>query len=301
MTHRYRFISAHRALYGVQRLCRVLEVARSGFYAWLARGPAREARAAAQAELVEAIREIHTESHGTYGSPRVTAELRSTGRPVNHKRVERLMREQEIVGRHQRRRKRTTVPDTAAPAVPDLVGRDFSATEVDQRWCGDITYLPIAGGEYLYLATVIDICSRRLLGWSIADHLRADLVCDALQAAVAARGGEVENVIFHSDRGTQYTSAAFAAVCDRYGVRRSMGRVGSSYDNALAEAFFATLKRELLHNGRAVLGSEAQARQQVFRWIAFYNHRRRHSALDYLSPTAYEHRLTSTTVQDLAA
>ncbi|TDD40267.1 IS3 family transposase [Saccharopolyspora elongata] len=301
MTHRYRFISAHRAVYGVQRLCRVLEVARSGFYAWLGRGPARQARAAEEAELVEAIVEIHTGSQGTYGSPRVTAELRSAGRPVNHKRIERLMREQEVVGRHQRRRKRTTIPDAAAPPVADLVGRDFAARGLDQRWCGDITYLPIAGGEYLYLATVIDICSRRLIGWSIADHLRADLVCDALDAAVRARGGGVEDVIFHSDRGTQYTSASFAAVCDRHGVHRSMGRVGSSYDNALAEAFFATLKRELLHHGRTVWGSEAEARRQVFRWIAFHNHRRRHSALNYLSPTDYEHRLTSTTVQDLAA
>ncbi|WP_190816453.1 IS3 family transposase [Saccharopolyspora pogona] len=177
MTHRYRFISAHRAVYGVKRLCRVLEVARSGFYAWLERGPARQTRAAEEAELVEAIREVHGDSHGAYGSPRVTAELRSSGRSVNHKRVERLMRQQEIVGCHQRKRKRTTVADPAAPPAPDLVGRDFTASELDQRWCGDITYLPIADGDYLYLATVIDICSRRLIGWSIADHLRADLVC----------------------------------------------------------------------------------------------------------------------------
>ncbi|MEV5540296.1 IS3 family transposase [Saccharopolyspora shandongensis] len=160
MTHRYRFISAHRATYGVQRLCRVLEVTRSGSYAWLAGESARQSRAVEEAELVEAIREIHTDSQGTRGSPRVSAELRSSGRPVDHKRVERLMREQEIVGRHQRKRKRTTIPDPAAPPAPDMVGGDFTAAGLDQRWCGDITYLPLAGGEYLYLATVIDLLAQ---------------------------------------------------------------------------------------------------------------------------------------------
>jgi transposase InsO family protein len=167
------------------------------------------------------------------------------------------------------------------------------------RWCGDITYLRVGAG-WLYLATVIDIASRRLLGWSIARHMRADLVVDALAAAVAARGGHVRGVIMHTDRGAQYSSAAFEKACRQHGIRASRGGVGSSYDNALAEAFFATLKREL---PAAAFGwtSETEARQQLFRWIAFYNHRRRHSAIGYQSPIDYESQLASTTVQHLAA
>ncbi|MGC9671592.1 IS3 family transposase [Planosporangium sp. 12N6] len=299
VTSRFRFISTHRAAYGVKRLCRVLAVSRSGFYRWLAAEPDRTARQQADDALLAEIRAIHAESGGSYGSPRVTVELRERGRPVNHKRTARLMRVGDVVGRHQRKRTRTTIPDPAAPPAPDLLGRDFTATALDTRWCGDITYLRV-GERWLYLATVIDIASRRLIGWSLNSHMRADLVIDALDAAVRARGGRVDNVIFHSDRGAQYTSADFAAACDRHGVCRSMGRIGSSYDNALAEAFFATLKRELDVDHRR-WASEADARRDVFRWIAFYNHRRRHSALGYLSPADYEQRLGSTTVQQIAA
>lgn len=299
MTSRFRFISTHRAAYGVKRLCRVLAVSRSGFYRWEAAEPDRQARAAADDDLATEIAAIHAASHGSYGSPRVTIELRERGRRVNRKRTARLMRARHIVGRHQRRGKRTTIPDPAAPPAPDLLGRDFTATDLDQRWCGDITYLRVGDG-WLYLATVIDIASRRLIGWSLNRHMRADLVIDALAAAVAARGGRVDGVIFHSDRGSQYTSSDFAAACDRHGVRRSMGRVGSSYDNALAEAFFATLKRELDVDHHR-WHSEADARRDVFRWIAFYNHRRRHSALGYLSPADYEQRHRSTTLHRIAA
>jgi transposase InsO family protein len=299
VTSRFRFISTHRAAYGVKRLCRILAVSRSGFYRWLAAEPARPARTAAEDALVAEIRAIHAESGGSYGSPRVTVELRARGQQVNRKRAERLMREGAIVGCHQRRRKRTTIGDPAAPPAPDLIGRDFTATEPNTRWCGDITYLRV-GQSWLYLATVIDIASRRLIGWSINSHMRADLVIDALNAAVRARGSRVDDVIFHSDRGCQYTSADFATACRAHGVRRSMGRIGSSYDNTLAEAFFATLKRELDVEHRRWT-SEADARRDVFRWIAFYNHRRRHSALGYLSPADYEQRLESTTVQQIAA
>lgn len=299
MTSRFRFISTHRAAYGVKRLCRILAVSRSGFYRWLAAEPDRTARQQADDALLAEIRAIHAESGGNYGSPRVTIELRERGRPVNHKRTARLMRDGDIVGRHQRKRKRTTIPDPAAPPAPDLLGRDFTATALDTRWCGDITYLRV-GERWLYLATVIDIASRRLIGWSLGSHMRADLVIDALDAAIRARGGRVDNVIFHSDRGAQYTSADFATACDRHRVRRSMGRIGSSYDNALAEAFFATLKRELDVDHRH-WASETDARRDVFRWIAFYNHRRRHSALGYLSPADYEQRLGSATVQQIAA
>jgi transposase InsO family protein len=199
---RFRFISAMRAVYGVQRLCRVLDVHRSAFYRWLAGEPARQARAVEEARIVGKIREFHKASKGTYGSPRITVDLRDDGEIVNHKRVARLMREHDIVGLHLRRKKRTTIPDHSAPPVPDLIKQDFTVGPINARWCGDITYLPV-GDSWLYLATVIDIGSRRLIGWSIADHMRTGLITDALEAAVRARGGHVDGVIFHSDRGSQ--------------------------------------------------------------------------------------------------
>ncbi|WP_020513992.1 IS3 family transposase [Paractinoplanes globisporus] len=294
MTSRLRFICAHRAEPGVKRLCQILAVSASGYYRWLNTEPARQARAAAEDQLAVRIRQAHEQSGGAYGSPRVTSELREQGVLVNHKRVERVMRRRAIIGIHQRRTVRTTIPGSNAPDVPDLIRRDFTATRLDQRWCGDITYLPVAGG-WLYLATVIDIASRRLIGWSINTHLRTSLITDALDAAVTARSGQVTGVIFHSDRGTQYTSNAFAQACQRHQIRRSTGRVGTSYDNALAEAFFATLKRELQINHQTWT-SEADARRDVFRWIAFYNHRRRHSALDHHSPANYERALQPATL-----
>lgn len=299
MTSRFRFISTHRTSYGVKRLCTILAVSRSGFYRWAAAEPARSDRAAAEDRLAEQIASVHTDSGGVYGSPRVTVELRAQGLSVNRKRVERVMRRRGIVGRHLRRRRRTTVPDPTAAPVADLIGRDFTATRPDQRWCGDITYLRIDGG-WLFLSTVIDIATRRLVGWSINTHMRTELVIDALEAAVAARGGRVDGVIFHTDKGSQYGSAAFGAVCDRHGVRRSTGRTGSSYDNALAEAFFATLKREL-DVDQHTWASEADARRDVFRWIAFYNHRRRHSALGYVSPADYERTIEPVILQQIAA
>ncbi|GAA0400650.1 IS3 family transposase [Micromonospora gifhornensis] len=298
MTSRFRFISTHRAIWSVKRLCRILAVSRSGFYRWVASEPTRQERAAGEDALAEQITRIHADSGGTYGSPRVTVELHHQGVRVNRKRVERIMRQRDVVGRHLRRRKRTTIADPAAPPVPDLIGRDFTAAAPDRRWCGDITYLRV-GESWLYLATVIDIATRRLIGWSINTHMRAELVIDALDAAVAARGGHVQDVIFHSDRGSN-SGGGFADACRRHGVRRSMGRVGSSYDNALAESFFATLKREL-DVDRRTWTSEADARRDVFRWIAFYNHRRRHSALGYLSPADYEQTLTPTTLHQIAA
>ncbi len=287
MTSRWRFISAHHMQYGIQRLCRILGVSRSGFYRWRQAAPARQARAGEEAALTEKIRGIHTASKGAYGVPRIARELREEGPVVNHKRVARLMRAAGISGRHLRKGKRTTVPDARAPKAPDLLERDFTAPRMNVRWCGDITYLPVGAG-WMYLATIIDIHSRRVVGWSMADHMRADLVVDALQAAVATRGGSVQGVVFHSDRGTQYASAAFASACRTHGIRRSMGRVGSSYDNAMAESFFASIKRELLHGERWLNNSEA--RISVFSWLAWYNNRRRRSALGQASPVEFEQR-----------
>ncbi|WTA24476.1 IS3 family transposase (plasmid) [Streptomyces sp. NBC_00853] len=298
LTGRWRFISDHHVEYGIQRLCRILQVSRSGFYRWRLAEPARAARAEAETALTEQIWTIHGTTRGAYGVPRITRELRETGPVVNHKRVARLMRAAGITGRHLRKGKRTTVQDARALKAPDLLERDFTAPRTDVRWCGDITYLPV-GKDWMYLATVIDIHSRRVVGWSMADHMRTDLVVDALEAAVATRGGSVEGVIFHSDRGTQYTSAAFASACRRHAIRRSMGRVGSSYDNAMAESFFASIKRELLHGERWLTSPEA--RIAVFSWLAWYNHRRRHSALGHISPVEFEQRSINSDSLNLVA
>ncbi len=208
------------------------------------------------------------------------------------------MRVNHMVGRHLRRKKRTTIPDRTARPAPDLVVRDFTATALDTRWCGDITYAAV-GSSWMFLATVIDICSRRVTGWSIADHMRTQLVTDALEMAVAARGGQADGVVFHTDRGAQYVSRAFAEVCRRHGIRRSMGRIGSSYDNALAESFFQGLQRELLPGRR--LTSKAQTRLELFRRLAYYNRRRRHSAPGHLSPAEFERQLISSHTLSLVA
>ncbi|MFI8280699.1 IS3 family transposase [Streptomyces sp. NPDC085929] len=228
-TRRWDFVSALAETFGVQRICRVLRVFRSGYYRWIAGARTRQERQAADDALLGEIREIHTEHKGAYGVRRVHAELCGFGHTVNRKRVERLMRINRLEGRHLRRRKRTTVPDRLAPPAPDLIQRDFSAVQLDEKWCGDVTYVQV-GGSWLYPACVLDICSRRVLGWSMASHMRAELVIDALKMAAATRGGNVDGVIFHADRDSQYTSAAFAQVCDGFGIRRRMGRVSSSYD-----------------------------------------------------------------------
>lgn len=196
------FVSAHAEVFGVQRICRVLQVSRSGYYRWLAGAKARRERQAADDALLVEIREIHTEHKGTYGVRRIHAELRGFGHTINRKRVELLMRRHGIEGRHLRRRKRTTVPDRLAPPAPDLVQRNLPARQLNEKWCGDITYVQV-GGTWLYLACVIDICSRRVLGWSMATHMRTELLIDALEMAVATRGGHVDGVIFHADRGSQ--------------------------------------------------------------------------------------------------
>ncbi len=285
---RFQFVEDHRDLFSVKRLCHVLQVSRSGFYRWREARQARAARRAADEALAEQIRAIHAAHDGTYGSPRVVAELRDAGRRVNHKRVERVMRIFGIVGAHLRKKVRTTVPEPSHQKVPDLIKRDFTAPEPNQRYVGDITYLPVGdGGEFLYLATVIDLCSRRLAGWSIAGHMRTELVIDALEAAARTRGGRLDGAIFHSDHGAQYTSADFAAACARLGVIQSMGAVGTSADNALAEAFNASLKRETLQ-GRKRWSTAREARLAVFRWVTRYNTIRRHSALGQISPINYE-------------
>ena len=285
---RFRFVADHRHAYGVKRLCEVLEIARSSFYAWLDGEPRRAERAAADAELAERIRVVH-ERDKTQGAPRITAELNDGAPPVarvNHKRVARVMREHGITGLRLRRRVRTTVPEPADQKVPDLLNRDFTADAANQRYVGDITYLPLADGTNLYLATVIDCASRRLAGWAVADHMRTELVADALKAAHMTRGS-LAGAVFHSDHGSVYTSKDYAKLCSQLGVTQSMGAVGSSADNALAESFNATLKREVLQDA-ACWPDEATCRRQVFKWLVRYNTRRRHSWCGYLSPSTYE-------------
>ncbi|MGW2573104.1 IS3 family transposase [Streptomyces sp. NPDC001537] len=285
---RFQFVDDHRATYEVKRLCEVLELNRSSYYKWLSGRQARAARQHRDRALAEKIREVHGESGGAYGSPRVTAELREKGLPVNEKRVARVMRAFSITGIRLRRRVRTTVPDPAVTLVPDLFQRDFTAPEPGWKYMGDITYLPLQNGEFLYLATVLDCFSRRVVGWSIADHMRTDLVADALRMAARTRGG-LDGSLFHSDHGAQYGSRAFADLCTQLGVTRSMGAVGTSADNAACESFHASLKRETLQ-GAHDYGDATTCRRRVFAWLSRYNTRRRHSANGHLSPNEYERR-----------
>ena len=292
--NRFQFVADHRDAFEVKRLCEIVQVARSSFYAWLAAAPARAVRTSADAALAERIRAIHSQDRAQ-GVPRITAELNDDApadKRVNHKRVARVMRAHAIAGLRLRRRVRTTIPEPADQTVPDLLGRDFTAPEPNQRYVGDITYLPIADGRNLYLATVIDCFSRRLAGWAVAEHLRTDLIVDALSAARDARGS-LAGAIFHSDHGAQYTSKAFAALCDQLGVTQSMGAVGTSADNALAESFNATLKRETLRGGPG-WPDPASRRREVFRWVTRYNTRRRHSWCGQQAPIVYEQQHAAT-------
>lgn len=285
---RFQFVADHCATHEVKRLCDPVEVERSSYYAWRAAAGARGQRVASDAALAERIGAIHAQDT-TYGAPRITAEL-NDGAPadkrVNRKRVARVMRAAGICGYRRRRRVTTTVPEPADQKVPDPLKRDFTATEPNIRYVGDITYLPLADGDNLYLATVIDCYSRRLVGWGVADHMRAELVEDALNAAATTRGG-LAGAIFHSDHGSRYTSKDFAKLCGRPGVTQSMGAVGTSADNSLAESFNAAVKREILQDAHA-WPDEATCRREVFRRIVRYNTRRRHSWCGHLSPTTYE-------------
>ena len=297
---RFQFVADHRNAFEVKWLCAVMEIARSSFYAWCAAAENRAARVAADQALQSRIRAVHDEDNA-YGAPRITAEL-NDGAPederVNHKRVARVMRGAGIVGYRRKRRVKTTVPDPANQKVPDLLGRDFTAPSLNTTYVGDITYLPLATGGNLYLATVIDCYSRRVAGWAIAEHMRTELVEDALIAADALRGG-LAGAVFHTDHGSQYTSKDFAKLCTDLGVTQSMGGVGSSADNALGESFNATLKREVLQD-RSCWGDAASCRREVFRWLARYNTKRRHSYCRYLSPVTFERIHTPATLPEAA-
>ena len=280
----FRFIEREKAL--VRTASRVLGVSHAGFYAWRTR-PKSE-RALGDEVLSSIIARIHTESRRTYGAPRVHAELRlGSGIRVGRKRVARLMRQQGLAGVHRRRRPRTTIRGEVSTAVPDLVGRDFTADRPDRLWVADITYIRTDEG-FLYLAVVLDACTRRVVGWAMRRTLETEIVTSALDMAIARRQPG-NGLVHHSDHGSQYTSFAFGHRCREAGIAPSMGAVGSAYDNAMAESFFASLECELLD--RTHFETREQARIAVFDYLeAWYNPRRRHSSLAYASPAEFERR-----------
>ncbi len=274
-------MKANRADHAVATMCRVLEVSTSGYYAWKKRSPSR--RSLEDQELLAEIEAVHTMSKGTYGVPRIHAELTDNGRAVGRKRIRRLMLVKGLRGVSRRARRRTTVRGDGSPSL-DLVQRRFEATGPDELWVADITYIPTWAG-FLFLAVVLDAWSRRIVGWAMANHLRTELVLEALEMALHRR--RPENVIHHSDQGCQYTSYAFGRRCREAGVRPSMGSVGDCYDNAMCESFFATLECELLE--RTTFRNRTDARRELFQFIeGWYNRHRRHSALGYRSPSRFE-------------
>jgi len=278
-------MSAHQACYPVATMARVLKVSSSGYYAWRKRGPSKRARE--DTMLQERMKAIHAKSRGTYGAPRIHAELRADGLCVGRKRVARLMRQAQLAGISRRRRKGLTRRNAKARPAPDLVKRNFTAQRPNQLWVADIKHVPTLTA-LLYLSVVVDACSRRVVGWAMTEHLRTELILEALNMAIWQR--RPQQVIHHSDQGTQYTSVAFGARCKQAGIRPSMGSVGDCYDNALCESFFATLECELLERCR--FDTPAEAKSAIFEFIeGWYNLHRRHSALHYDSPHDYEQRL----------
>ncbi len=284
---RFGFIHEHKKEFPVLMMCHILDVSRSGYYRWRDRPLC--ARAQRRAELVEKIKEVQKHSRGTYGSPRVTAELNEAEVAVCENTVARYMRESGI-GVKPRRRfvPQTTDSDHDCPIAPNLLNQDFSAAAPDQKWACDLTYIWTDEG-WLYLSVVIDLFSRRIIGWSMSDHLRGEGVAQALSMALARRRPG-EGLLHHSDRGVQYACELYRAVLEKHGITRSMSRSGNCYDNAVVESFFGTLKSELVHRER--YRTREQATSSVFEWIeCWYNRRRRHSSLDYLSPEAFEARV----------
>jgi putative transposase len=282
---RYRFIAAERAHHPVRLLCRVIGVAASGFYAWLRRGPSqREQR---DRTLAGQIAAVFAASRRTYGSPRVHAELRAEGVRVSRKRVARLMREAGLAATIRRRFPRTTDSDHGRPVAPNLLEQKFTADQPDTVWLADLSYVPTGEG-WLYLAAVKDMATREIVGWSMSDSLEAGAACEALRMAIQRRQPPA-GLIHHSDRGVQYASNEYQKLLARHGLCCSMSRRGNCYDNAPMESFFGSLKTELVH--RTTFPTRAAARQALFDYVEiFYNCRRRHSGIGFLTPTqAYEH------------
>ena len=280
---RFGFIQVEKASYPIRLLCRILDVSASGFYAWCARGPSLRARQ--DESLRVAIRAVHVESRQTYGSPRIHAELRSEERPVGRKRVARLMREEGLVPRRQRRFRTTTHSVHAEPVAANLLARDFSASEPNERWVADITYVWTREG-WLYLAVILDLFSRRVIGWTTDGRIDQGLVTKALLQALNTRHPAL-GLVHHSDRGVQYAARDYQRLLRENDIMCSMSRKGNCWDNAVAESFFATIKGDLIDHQNYTTREEA--RTSIGEYIeVFYNCWRRHSAIGYVSPVDYE-------------
>lgn len=279
---KYTFVASQQEHYPLRRLCRSLGISASGYYAWRNRAPS--ARRQAERFLLARIRQIYQRSRQTYGSPRIYAELRAQGWGGNHKRIERLMRQHQIRAQPRRRFRSTTDSQHRLPVAPNVLQQRFETARANQVWTADLTYVATAEG-WLYLATVLDLFSRRIVGWAMAEQLETPLVGEALQMALVQRQ-PTAGLLHHSDRGRQYASADYQAVLRAAGIQVSMSRRGNCYDNAVHESFFGTLKREC---ASAPYASRAAARASLFEYIeVWYNRQRRHSALGYLSPAEFE-------------
>jgi len=293
----FRFIAAEKACHSIAIMCRVLKVSRSGYHAWTRRPPGL--RALADARLTARIRELHTKRRGVYGSPRIWSDLVvADGERIGRKRVERLMRQAGLSGLIAKKWRATTVRVPGVRVADDLLDRNFAAGAPNRCWVADITYLRTWQG-WLYLVAVQDLYSRRIVGWAMADHLRAELVTDALEMALAHRR-PVRGLIWHSDQGSQFVSLAFGQKARAAGIAQSVGSKGDCFDNAVAESFFATLKKELIN--RRSWPTKAELRTEVFDYIeTFYNRERRHSTLGQRSPADYEKMHLPVIAQEQAA
>lgn len=296
---RFQFVYDYRTEYSVKRMCDALKLNRSSFYKWVQTREKRRLKMCSDALIGARITTIFDDEYGLYDAKRIAASLNSDTDfgPINHKKVARIMKSMGLKGFTKRRRCVTTRRKPGHRVMPDLEGRKFTANEPNRVYVGDITYLSCKGGKNMYLATVIDTYSRKLAGYALADHMRVSLVVDAIAHAHGVRGS-LDGAAFHSDHGSVYTSQAFRSYCSSLGVRQSMGAVGTSADNALAESFNATLKREVLRD-RKVFDNPIICRQEVFRWCMRYNTRRRHSWCNLLAPDDFE-ALTSATLTKAA-
>jgi transposase InsO family protein len=280
---RFEFIQAQKAHFPVEFMCEQLEVSRSGFYAWAERP--ESARQQQDQQLAQQVEKAHRDSRGIYGSPRVHAELQAQGLKVSRKRVARLMGEQKLEARRRRRTVRTTDSNHSHPVAPNILERDFSPGQPNSTWATDITYVWTSEG-WLYLAVVLDLFSRRVVGWSMSERIDTQLVLGALEMALEGRQPP-KGLIHHSDRGSQYASAEYRQALASRGIQCSMSRKGNCWDNAVVESFFSSLKQELVYT--TDFATRLQARSALFEYIeVFYNRRRRHSSLGYLSPLDYE-------------
>jgi putative transposase len=293
----FEVIAAEEANFPIKLMCKLLEVARSGYYAWKERVPSE--RAKENEVLAKEIEDIHGGSRKTYGSPRVLEELRARGRKIGRKRVARIMREKGIYGRRKRKFRKTTDSNHKHPVADNVLDRNFTVDKPDKVWVADITYIWTLQG-WLYLAVIIDLFSRRVVGWSMADHMRTELVQDALRAALGHREPSEDGLLFHSDRGSQYAADDYREALRAAGIECSMSRKGECWDNAVAESFNSTIKTELVH--RTIFLTREIAKTIIAEWIeVFYNRQRRHSTIGYSTPVAFEESFYAGTAGERAA